>query len=129
MTTLEALASRVDVYSIDEAFLDLTGIDRVVSFEPFGRQAIWLKVESPDGYETRSMNNGIRRRLALMKASAPLRPISETLMTNLEKSQLILFVYTVSNAMLISTSKIVGKTVVVRVRHCVVGDLFFVLKN
>ncbi|HDG8170433.1 TPA: protein SamB, partial [Klebsiella pneumoniae] len=25
MTTLEALASRVDVYSIDEAFLDLTG--------------------------------------------------------------------------------------------------------
>ncbi|WP_446668359.1 Y-family DNA polymerase, partial [Klebsiella pneumoniae] len=47
MTTLEALASRVDVYSIDEAFLDLTGIDRVVSFEPFGRQAIWLKVESP----------------------------------------------------------------------------------
>lgn len=52
MTTLEALASRVDVYSIDEAFLDLTGIDRVVSFEPFGRQAIWLKVESPDGYRT-----------------------------------------------------------------------------
>ncbi|WP_411912966.1 MULTISPECIES: hypothetical protein [unclassified Vibrio] len=52
MTTLEALASRVDVYSIDEAFLDLTGIDRVVSFEPFGRQAIWLKVESPDGYAT-----------------------------------------------------------------------------
>lgn len=52
MTTLEALASRVDVYSIDEAFLDLTGIDRVVSFEPFGRQAIWLKVESPDGYRS-----------------------------------------------------------------------------
>ena len=51
MTTLEALASRVDVYSI-EAFLDLTGIDRVVSFEPFGRQAIWLKVESPDGYSS-----------------------------------------------------------------------------
>ncbi|MEL4485416.1 hypothetical protein AAEH76_17775 [Shewanella algae] len=50
-------------------------------------------------------------------------------MTNLEKSQLILFVYTVSNAMLISTSKIVGKTVVVRVRRCVVGDLFFVLKS
>ncbi len=54
MTTLEALASRVDVYSIDEAFLDLTGIDRVVSFEPFGRQAIWLKVESPDGYKARA---------------------------------------------------------------------------
>tara|TARA_B100001540_G_scaffold315204_2_gene341892 strand:- start:1565 stop:1801 length:237 start_codon:yes stop_codon:yes gene_type:complete len=50
-------------------------------------------------------------------------------MTNLEKSQLILFVYTVSNAMLISTSKIVGKTGVVRARRCVVGDLFFVLKN
>lgn len=37
MTTLEALAPRVDVYSIDEAFLDLTGIDRVVPFEAFGR--------------------------------------------------------------------------------------------
>ncbi|OOY46266.1 hypothetical protein BOV93_10565 [Solemya velum gill symbiont] len=45
-------------------------------------------------------------------------------MTNLEKIELILFVYTVSNAMLISTSKIVGKTVVVRVRRCVVGDFF-----
>jgi len=31
--------------------------------------------------------------------------------------------------MLISTSKIVGKTVVVRVRRCVVGDFFFVLKS
>jgi len=50
-------------------------------------------------------------------------------MTNLEKSQSTLFVYTVSNAMLISTSKIVGKTVVVRVRRCVVGDFFFVLKS
>jgi len=29
MVTLESLAPRVDVYSIDEAFLDLTGIDRV----------------------------------------------------------------------------------------------------
>lgn len=38
MVTLEALAPRVDVYSIDEAFLDFTGIDRVVSFEDFGRQ-------------------------------------------------------------------------------------------
>jgi|TARA_B100001057_G_scaffold263350_1_gene263562 DNA polymerase V len=37
MTTLENLAPKVDVYSIDEAFLDLTGIDRVVSFEEFGR--------------------------------------------------------------------------------------------
>ena len=38
MTTLEALAPRVDVYSIDEAFLDLTGIDRVVTLENFGHQ-------------------------------------------------------------------------------------------
>lgn len=38
MTTLEQLAPRVDVYSIDEAFLDLTGLDQVVSFEDFGRQ-------------------------------------------------------------------------------------------
>jgi DNA polymerase V len=38
MVTLESLAPRVDVYSIDEAFLDLTGIDRVESFEEFGCQ-------------------------------------------------------------------------------------------
>ena len=38
MTTLESLAPKVDVYSIDEAFLDLTGIDRVVSYEEFGRE-------------------------------------------------------------------------------------------
>mgnify|MGYP005861921657 CR=1 FL=1 len=38
MTTLEALAPRVDVYSIDEAFLELTGIDRVMSFEDYGRE-------------------------------------------------------------------------------------------
>jgi DNA polymerase V len=38
MTTLEALAPGVDVYSIDEAFLDLTGIDRVMTLEDFGRQ-------------------------------------------------------------------------------------------
>lgn len=38
MTTLETLAPRVDVYSIDEAFLDLTGIEQVVTFERFGRQ-------------------------------------------------------------------------------------------
>lgn len=76
MTTLEALASRVDVYSIDEAFLDLTGIDRVVSFEPFGRQAIWLKVESPDGYEMT-----VEIRCAWVSVAANLRildPISPT---------------------------------------------------
>jgi DNA polymerase V len=38
MVTLEALAPRVDVYSIDEAFLDLSGVDRVISLESFGRQ-------------------------------------------------------------------------------------------
>jgi DNA polymerase V len=38
MVTLEALAPRVDVYSIDEAFLDITGIDKAVSFADFGRQ-------------------------------------------------------------------------------------------
>ena len=38
MTTLEALAPRVDVYSIDEAFLDLSGVERVVALEDFGRQ-------------------------------------------------------------------------------------------
>ena len=29
MTNLEAMAPRVDIYSIDEAFLDLTGIEQV----------------------------------------------------------------------------------------------------
>lgn len=38
MITLEALAPRVDVYSIDEAFLDLTGLERLMSYENFGRQ-------------------------------------------------------------------------------------------
>ena len=38
MTTLETLAPKVDLYSIDEAFLDLTGISQVVTFENFGRQ-------------------------------------------------------------------------------------------
>ncbi|WP_409033430.1 protein SamB [Klebsiella pneumoniae] len=70
MTTLEALTSRVDVYSIDEAFLDLTGIDRVVSFEPFGRQAIWLKVESPDGYDT-TVNACACCRLTPRKPTSP----------------------------------------------------------
>ncbi|MFP1768291.1 translesion error-prone DNA polymerase V subunit UmuC [Lonsdalea quercina] len=38
MTTLEALAPRVEVYSIDEAWMDITGIDVTLSFEQFGRQ-------------------------------------------------------------------------------------------
>src|SRR5690554_6844296 len=38
MRTLETLAPRVEVYSIDEAFLDLTGIESVCGLEDFGRQ-------------------------------------------------------------------------------------------
>lgn len=38
MTTLETLAPRVDIYSIDEAFLDLTGIESVVALDRFGYQ-------------------------------------------------------------------------------------------
>ena len=38
MVTLESLAPRVDVYSIDEAFLDVTGVEALVAFEDFGRQ-------------------------------------------------------------------------------------------
>lgn len=36
MQTLEAQAPRVEVYSIDEAFLDLTAIDKVISLFDFG---------------------------------------------------------------------------------------------
>lgn len=36
MSTLERLAPRVEIYSIDEAFLDLTGVDHVTSLERFG---------------------------------------------------------------------------------------------
>lgn len=38
MHTLEEMAPRVEVYSIDEAFLDLTGIESAVSLEEFGQQ-------------------------------------------------------------------------------------------
>lgn len=37
MTTLETLAPKVDVYSIDEAFLDLKGVERVTELDAFGR--------------------------------------------------------------------------------------------
>lgn len=37
MTTLETMAPRVDVYSIDEAFQDLTGMNRLMAMEAFGR--------------------------------------------------------------------------------------------
>lgn len=36
MSSLEEMAPRVEVYSIDEAFLDLTGIEKVISLTDFG---------------------------------------------------------------------------------------------
>ncbi|MBJ3816524.1 Y-family DNA polymerase [Shimwellia pseudoproteus] len=38
MTTLEALAPRVEIYSIDEAFCDLTGVDNCRDLADFGRE-------------------------------------------------------------------------------------------
>lgn len=38
MVHLEALAPRVEQYSIDEMFLDVRGIDSCIDFEDFGRQ-------------------------------------------------------------------------------------------
>ncbi|HHF8233217.1 TPA: DNA polymerase V subunit UmuC, partial [Klebsiella pneumoniae] len=38
MRCLEALAPRVEQYSIDEMFLDVAGIDSCIAFEDFGRQ-------------------------------------------------------------------------------------------
>ncbi len=38
METLEALAPAVDVYSIDEAFLDVSGIDKLMPLHDFGKQ-------------------------------------------------------------------------------------------
>jgi DNA polymerase V len=38
MSILEALAPRVEIYSIDEAFLDLTGVANAVALEDFGLQ-------------------------------------------------------------------------------------------
>ena len=38
MTTLEILAPRTEIYSIDEAFLDLTGVDRCICLETFAQQ-------------------------------------------------------------------------------------------
>lgn len=38
MRTLEEMAPRVEVYSIDEAFLDLTGIESAISLVEFGHQ-------------------------------------------------------------------------------------------
>ena len=38
MMTLEGMAPRVEIYSIDEAFLDLTGIQSSISLVDFGQQ-------------------------------------------------------------------------------------------
>lgn len=38
MSHLEELAPRVEQYSIDEMFLDVSGIDSCIDFEDFGRQ-------------------------------------------------------------------------------------------
>jgi len=38
MTILEDMAPSVEVYSIDEAFMDLTGLDRLQSFDELGRK-------------------------------------------------------------------------------------------
>ena len=38
MTALEEITPRVEQYSIDEMFLDLTGIDFCEDFEHFGRR-------------------------------------------------------------------------------------------
>jgi DNA polymerase V len=38
MTTLEEMAPRVEVYSIDEAFLDLTGVAACTDLPTFGKQ-------------------------------------------------------------------------------------------
>jgi nucleotidyltransferase/DNA polymerase involved in DNA repair len=38
MSCLEELAPRVEQYSIDEMFLDLTGVEHCMALEDFGRQ-------------------------------------------------------------------------------------------
>nr|WP_312024361.1 hypothetical protein [Enterobacter sp. WCHEn045836] len=38
MTILQMLAPRVEIYSIDEAFCDLTGVSSLLSLEVFGHQ-------------------------------------------------------------------------------------------
>lgn len=38
MNCLEVLAPRVEQYSIDEMFLDLTGLEHCMGLEDFGRQ-------------------------------------------------------------------------------------------
>jgi len=38
MTTLEEMAPAVEIYSIDEAFINLTGVSNCISLDTFGRQ-------------------------------------------------------------------------------------------
>lgn len=38
MTTLEEIGPRLDIYSIDEAFMDLSGVDNCLSFSDFGHE-------------------------------------------------------------------------------------------
>ena len=38
ISTIEAMVPRLEIYSIDEAFADLTGVDRSVSLDAFGHQ-------------------------------------------------------------------------------------------
>ena len=48
MTTLEEEAPRLEVYSIDEAFMDLTGVERVTDLLAFG-QRVKVKVDKWTG--------------------------------------------------------------------------------
>ncbi len=48
MTILEEMAPRVEIYSIDEAFLDLTGVSQCMSLEAFG-QAIRQRLYKETG--------------------------------------------------------------------------------
>ena len=50
MRTLEALAPRVEVYSIDEAFLDLSGFEKLFDLESFGKQ-VKAKVDKDTGIQ------------------------------------------------------------------------------
>lgn len=50
MRTLEALAPRVEVYSIDEAFLDLSGLEKLFNLEDFGKQ-VKARVDKDTGIQ------------------------------------------------------------------------------
>ncbi|NDL61549.1 translesion error-prone DNA polymerase V subunit UmuC [Acerihabitans arboris] len=53
MALLEEMAPAVEIYSIDEAFLDLTGVDHCMSLEQFGRE-VQLKVR-----QCAKLNSGV----------------------------------------------------------------------